>query len=505
MMKRSGYLLFFLLIVYLLTNTGIVSDDFGNILSLRNSPIMSALIPDDARLVAPLTCYTHLVWYHFSDLDNLAIINILKIFYLLLSFYMVSKFFSLYTNKINAALISFFFIFFPSHDSTVYWFLGQYLTITISCYLYAYYLAYKDRLFTAAAMSIVASFISYGSPPVALALFVIFALDRKFKKGLIILLPNIVYSAYYLFIAKVLSSGTDHVPANLTLFSLGKRFLLQLAAFFDATLGPSIWLKIYYSFSQLSFVSIAIGIAVAVFLYFICVKGSRKYDMKLIVGLIVLTLSSIFIFSVTGKYPGIAFNLGNRTTIFGSLLIVYLLVLLPGPKMLRYAILTVLFLSILGISDHWKAWNSHVGEVTAKISHNEKLKNHGGELVFVSGNQYSKFGRLSHIEFFSEAAAVSSYFDLIPGSRVVARPLNRRHKYEDGQIIDTKYGVSEEARGHITVYDSEKDEVLDVRSENINKYIASLPPDNRHWIQLINSKRIKDIILKIMPRLKYAL
>ena len=504
-MNRTVYLFFLFLIIYLAANTGLASDDFNDLLSYGKISTLNTLIPQTSWLTTPLISYTHLIWYHFSDFNNIALIGMLKILYLLLSFYMVSRFFGLYTDKINAALVSFFFLFFPSHDSTVYWFLGQYLTLTISCYLYAYYLAYRDRLVAAAFMATAASFISYGSPPIALALFIILILERKFIKSVVIFLPNVIYSIYYFFVTKAMSSGVDHVPADLSLSSMGGRFLLQLGAFIDATIGPSIWIKIYYSLLQLSPVSIIIGIAAAVLLYRAGLKGSRRYDPRLIAGFTVLALSSIFVFSVTGKYTVIAFNLGNRTTIFGSLLVAYLAVMMPAWKAMRYAILIVLLFSILGISDHWKAWNAHVGRVTANIMRNEKLQGHGEGVIFVSGNQYSKFGPIRHIEFFSEAEALSSYFMLLSNNRIVATPLNRRHHYENGRVTDTKYGTSEDARGHITVYDSEKDEVLDIPSEEINSYIASLAPDNRHWIQLVDNEKIKQIILKIMPRLKYAL
>jgi len=42
----------------------------------------------------------------------------------------------------------------------------------------------------------------------------------------------------------------------------------------------------------------------------------------------------------------------------------------------------------------------------------------------------------------------------------------------------------------------------------INSYIDSLPPENRHWIMLSDNRFIsfvKTLVIKLMPRLEYAL
>ena len=54
--------------------------------------------------------------------------------------------------------------------------------------------------------------------------------------------------------------------------------------------------------------------------------------------------------------------------------------------------------------------------------------------------------------------------------------------------------------------DTEKDKLFRLDVDRINKYIGSLPPDIRHWIQMLDTENfIKKIILYLMPRLEYTL
>jgi hypothetical protein len=453
-------------------------------------------------LHTPAESFLIYIWYPLFDLNNQTFVNIAKITYISTSFYMISKFFGLWLEKAGAFLAAFVFIFFPSHDSTVYWFLGQYLMLSMAFYLYAYYLAHRGMLFPAFAMAAAASFVSYGSPAIAIGLFVIFALKKEVGKGMLLLVPNIIYAVYYIFVTRFMSGAINRIPYDLNSYSILKQFIFQIFTFIDATLGPSMWLKIYYSLLQLSPLSVVIGILAVIVLCKLYRPTKSKPDRAVIAGFTVLTISSFAMFAVTGYYPQIAFNLGNRVTIFGSLLLAYLAVSAPLPRMFRLIIFSVLIFSILGISDHWKAWSIHQQAVIENIARNKDLKNIKGD-IYVSGNQYSKFGGLNHIEFLSEIQ-VSCIFEHLVTKQTFAKSLNKRFEYEDGYLIDTKYDEKYMVGDYIYVYDSENDKLLKVKAADINKYVDSLPVDTRHWIQVVGNRRINDIILRLMPRLKYA-
>lgn len=504
--RKILYLIFFALIAYLVINTGIVSDDILYTSNYRNEEIRNLLVPFGGWTTTPVEIFTHVIWYHFFRFDDSALINIIKILYIILSFYFITKFFRIYLKTLDAFLVSFSFLFFPSHDSTIYWFLGQYFTLCIAIYFYAYYLASNNRYIPALAAATIASFICYGSPVIAVSLSLIFMLHGNIKKAITILIPNVIYCAYYLFVTKIMHSGIDRIPAGFNIYAIAKQFLLQVLSFIDATLGPSMWMKIYYSMGALSVASVAIGVLGTVVLYMVYRNDKRMPDRTVMAGFILLAVLSFAMFSVTsGYYPQIAFNMGNRTTMFGSLLIVYLIALLPMPRLLRIALFSVLLFSALGISDHWKDWYSHQQKVIENIRKNRQFDTVKDEVVYVSGNQYSHLGKLCHIEFFSEQTVVGPLFKFLLKRKYQTKPMNKRQRYENGYMIDTKYGIITETGDHINVYDSEKDSLIRIERDDINKYINTLPHDDRHWIQVVDIKFIKDLILKITPRLKYAL
>ena len=73
--------------------------------------------------------------------------------------------------------------------------------------------------------------------------------------------------------------------------------------------------------------------------------GAEELASGVVLGLVLLMFLSFVMFSLTGRYPQLAFNLGNRTTIFGSLLVAYLIVLMPVRKIVRVAVFALLFFS----------------------------------------------------------------------------------------------------------------------------------------------------------------
>jgi hypothetical protein len=89
---------------------------------------------------------------------------------------------------------------------------------------------------------------------------------------------------------------------------------------------------------------------------------------------------------------------------------------------------------------------------------------------------------------------------------VTAMAINKRFKYINGQLVDTRSKHEININDYINVYDSEKDKLFRLDAVEINSYIDSLPPDTRHWVQMLDKENfIKKIILYLMPRLEYAL
>lgn len=502
------YIFFFLVITYLVINTGILSDDFDAMALTKTGSFIDNLIPRGALYFSdtPVMHLTHYIWYYFFSLYNAVAVNIVKIFYMIAAFYMIAQFFKIFMDEGMAILVSFLFIFFPSHDSTVYMFMNQYLTISFAFYLYAYYLAHRNKLILAFFSAVIGSFVSYGSTPIAIALFTLFVMNREFKKAVVIIVPNIIYSAYFVFLTVIRGMGHPRILETINVSTVIKQYLLQILTFADAMFGPSMWLKIYYAFFQLSIESIVAGVILSAACYYIIKRSDARYNGKLVISLLILLAISFLILAATGRYPQICFNLGNRITIYGALLLTYLIVLMPVTKWIRILISGLLIFTIMGISDHYKNWNIHQQKIIVNMRDNEALKNYRDtRVIYVAGNQYSKYGPISNIEFMSESWVPGSIFRLLFVQPMPASALNRRFKYEDGYLVDTKYNIKAEVPDYINVYDTDKNELIRVGAKDINSYIASLPADKRHWTQVIDNKYIKSIVLKLMPRLSYAI
>ena len=510
---KKGICLFAIITIVLVYGTGIVSDDIVEIAARQGlHGFWGHLIPRSNFANIPVSNLTHMWVFSLIDIDNLLLIDILKVGYAILSLYMVAKFFSIFLDGYSALLTSFLFLFFPSRDSITYWFMGSHLAFCMSCYLFAYYLVHKDHLKRAATVALLASFMSYGSPPVALALFVLCVLKKNFRKGLFLFVPNIIYCSYYVYLKGILFKASTHtrLPHEINLLDISKQLLLQIVTFFDALAGPSFLLKVYYSIIENNIWSI-IPIIIFVSLYLTIVVNKKtysrqiKFDKSLLVALAVLVIGSLVMFSITGRYPQLAFNLGNRTTIYGALLLSYLIMVTPINQYLRQVILLLILLSIVGVSVHWKMWNKHQIEVFHNIQMNEDLQSYDKqEPVFVIGNQYSKMGAFSHIEFLSENWVVKRLFQLAGNNEIKALALNKRFIVKENLLVDQKHQNVISIGSAVSIYDSEKDKLMTVTSDMLNQFIGKLPDEKRHWVQMVNNETINDAILKLMPRLKYA-
>ena len=126
------------------------------------------------------------------------------------------------------------------------------------------------------------------------------------------------------------------INSDLSILDFLKQMLIQPLSFLESAVGPSYWLKVFYAIESIGFISIII-IAMILISSFIRVKlfsKVRKLPKSLYIGLISVLLLSFGMFALTGLYSHSAFNLGNRTTVYGSLFIAFLLRPCPLNSML---------------------------------------------------------------------------------------------------------------------------------------------------------------------------
>ncbi len=505
------FLLFSLIIFMLLFATGFVSDDFSEISNIKEKKNDFQYLPFNTYLNIPILYYTHYIFYYFISIDNYILISLIKFFYTILSFYMVSKFFSIFTNYYNSFLISFLFIFWPTHDSTVYFFLAQYLMLTVAFQLYAYYLLTKNFFKTSIIFSLLGSFISYGSTPIALGLFALFIFNNSLKKSLYIIIPNIIYVIYYIFISKIfLISSISRIPNSFDFLSLIKNYILQIVTLLDVNIGISFLIKLFNSILENNLFTLTISIATSILLIFIKKRNSLnfnkfQFDSKLSIAFILIIFISLFMFATTGGYYQVIFNLGNRVSIYSSLLFSYLFVYIIQNKKINFFAILFAMIIIFGISNHWKNIQFNQNNIIKNISLNQKLKNYSNNnILFITGNEYSNFGKFSHIEFFSASHVAESIFSINNLDHINVKTLNKSFTFDGKYLKDDKFANRKFlVNNEIMVYDSNTDTITLINNNKIVDYIKNLEQKNRHWIQLLDNQFINEMVFKYLPNLKY--
>ncbi len=507
--KRNLYILLLIFTSYLLIGTGIHSDDILIIGGIQSHNFFDILFPPLDKIHVLIfglpSYYLDYIQYYFFGYKGL-LYDIVKVIITIISFLLINKFFSQYIEQSKSFILTFVFVFFITHDSINYWTIALPYLLCPAIIFYSHMLVNQKKYYKGFGFGILGSFMGFTSPPYVIGLSVIFLLKKEWKKFFFFITPQVLYILYYFLISKYLELSKGRIDDGINFNILIKQYIIQIGTFFDTFIGPSFWLKIYYSITQITLTSLAIGLILTVAFYKYFNLKKEKIDIHLLVALIFITLLAFGMFSLTGYYPQIAFNLGNRVTVYASLLVSFLIIVfLMNNKQISTLIFGVFLFSILGISDHWKEWNKNQLQVIENISKNEELKRFDtSNQLFLINNQYSKFGSISHIEFFTQPGVANSIFKLFTNRDFKVVSLNERFIYKDNKLIDRKYQIEFEIKNKIYVYDSNSDKLFTVEQNELDPFIKSLDKENRHWIQLLEKDSlIAQIIIKYIPRMEY--
>ena len=186
--------LFFIYLPYIFWNTGIHSDDYTEILHTQN--------------INNFIDYLEYTWndiYNFIDRfiffwvypvfgqGNLWLYDIIKTIYHFLGILMMYKFSSYYLPKDRALLSSFLFIFYPTHDSTFFWYMVCPYSFVPCLIMYCHYLLRLNKVFLSYCLLILIGLSSYITPVYIIGLSIIFVLEKSYKKFIIFISPAILY------------------------------------------------------------------------------------------------------------------------------------------------------------------------------------------------------------------------------------------------------------------------------------------------------------------------
>lgn len=496
-----------LITFYLFWNTGIHGDDYTVISEAKGRDFYDFLSPDPNKrgiMIFGLPPYYLFWWaYQYLNEDSLWVYDVVKWLVHILSVWLVYRFAADYLPKDRAFVATMLFIFNPVHETTAYWYMTFSYVLTPALIMYAHHLVRDGNYVKGLALGVLGSFMHYSSPPYTFGLSIILFLEKSYKKAVIFLVPGILYVIYYFSIAALYPSAERRLDHSLTLGELGKNYILQVFTFLDSAAGPSFWFKIWWAIGSIGLLSLLLALVVAAFmvLYFRSERG--RIPTTMFWGLIAVLLLSFGMFSLTGLYSQIAFNLGNRVAVYGSLLIAFLIASLPLSRKLLAMIAFVFVLPVFGLSDYWKSWNEQQKTIIHAIKVNPDLSRlMKDDILLVSGNMYSRLGPFSHIEFFSMPWTVSAIFkDAVKSDKVMALP---PYVYFDGgYLVDPKFGGRVEITKSVYLYKSDEDRLVSVSPGELPDILAKRPPEIRHWIQLIGYGPIRMAILELSPRLDY--
>ena len=508
--KKNSTVFFCILttLALLLFDTGLHGDDYIVISNLDKSDILGFLNLEGARIMALNTVTYYSFWWPYFLLGNEYqwAYDLIKIVAHAISIFFVYKFSTDYLPKDRAILVSLIFLLYPLHDTTAYWYMTTPYIFIPATILYAHYLIRNNKTTFGFFVSMLGAFSYYISPPYIFGLSLIFLFEKNFKKAIIFVTPGVLYVAYYFWIKLHYAGVERRIDPDLGVLDFFKQILIQPLSFLESAIGPSYWLKVFYAIESISLVSVIIVVLISVFAFIKIESFSKAPNMSksLYIGLISVLLLSFGMFALTGLYSHSAFNLGNRTTVYGSLFIAFLLAaLLPANKKSAIFLLIIFLAPVFGLSDHWKNWNENQKVVIENIKNNQDLKEiESDSTLIITGNLYSKLGEYSHIEFFSMPWNVNAIFHNNTKTKTIVA-ITPYTEIREGYLVDPKFSGKYSLKNKLYVYDSEKNLVKSVSYKDVPRLIKQQQKIIRHWVQLFKNTWVQDIIVWLSPRLVY--
>ena len=496
------------ILLYLIFGTGLHGDDYS-VIKHQTMPNFLLLTPENLGL-AIFGVPTYLTfWWTYPVLGHEYQwgYDLVKWLAHLASVYMGWRFFTTFISSERALVAALCFVLSPLHETTTYWFMTAPYVFWPAVIMFSFYLFSANKFKMGFIVGLLGAFSGYLSPPYVFGLSIIWFMRREYRKWLLFITPGLLYVIYY-FSIKIIFPLVEHrISPKLDIFLFIKGMIMQVAGIIDSFVGPSAFIKLYYSATSISLLSFLIAIVILIFAWRYVDQRNPKDNCNsldaLLIGAISVLVLSLAMFALTGLYVPSPFNLGNRSLVYGSMLAAVLLASLPINRKTLLMLWLIFVLPVFGLSDHWKTWNHE------QLSVLQNIRNHQGlralqkdDTLIVTGHIYNKLGPYSHIEFFSMPWVVSSIFrDFAAVEHAVA--LTQTVALEGNVLVDNKSGERYPLSSNVYIYDSEKNSLSSGKRDDVERLIKDRPQEIRHWVQLAKDTFIETAILALSPRLNY--
>lgn len=498
----------FFLILYLSQGTTGVSDDLLFFANRDQGKGEISFSPPLMLLATPFNFYFNAFFIQLFSLEKTFGLDLIKGVFLSFYVYCGYLFFQKYVSRATAIFGSFLFFFYPIHDGATYFFLAHYLLAGFAFYFLSLWLLQKKLWLAGFCAALIASFTSYGSLPVALGITAICLKERNLRAAGCALLPNLVYSIYFFIVTKGFGLGPQRLPDSWD--GLLKSFGLQFLSSLDANLGISSLLKIWSLLESASpFVFIA-GLLSSLLFFFSnsaearTEQGCRSSPCSLLVCAGIVYGCGLGILALTRAYPQVAFNLGNRVSIFGSFLVICILLLVCEKRPRFLWVITPFYLiCILSASQHWKQWVAVQKGVVQILSRIPDANPVEGQLVILAGPRYSRLGSFDHLEGATERWVCEKYFKLAFGGAVrEVWPASSFLQPDDHFLFNAKTGERREIKYPVMYVSLLDQSVQQLQRKQLSETIKKISPDRRHWLQKLPA-RYRETIANSFPRFRY--
>ena len=489
---------------WLTFGTGPAPDDYARVIELKGFPGESLFLPNQVTIAFPIEHYTHSLAYWALGYDRWIWIEALKAFYAVACWLSGYLFFRRYATPGRACLASFATWFLVIHDSTAFAFINYYLSLSLAFYFAGMWCIHRGWVPGAVAFFVCGAFISYGSPALTAGFTLLAFLEHGWKRAATVALPGLLYVLYYLFVTLVLEAGPPRLQHAYGIASVAKDFLLQVASFVDATAGPSGWAKIALSMYSVQISDVAIAMALlAACVYCASSEASPRRNASLIAALVVISVAALGIFSLTGRYPQIAFGMGDRVLLLTAIPMAYLIATHPS-RAVNTVVTLVLVMSAAGASRHWKEWGQMQSDALRHAAHRTNWRACSeSEQLAVLGARYSLLGPFGHIEFLSEDYVARAVLAVAGAPVQPLAVLTPHHRFENGSLKDLKYGTSTPISIPINVWNVAADLVTCVKPDGLQVVLASIPRDTRHWLQLPQLRPLTEPLASLFSQYAY--
>ena len=507
--KSINFFIFLIILAYIFIGTGLHGDDLLFIKKYNNLRFLDFIFPNldtiDSHILTFPSYYYLFIFYWLIGDSYQFVYDILKIFYILISLFFYYKFFTLFFDTNKSFIFSLFIIFYPSHDTTLFWYVTSSYNLIPSLILYSYYLFINKINKTAIFILLFSTFSFYISLPFVFGLSFFLLLKKKNNLFLIYFITGMIYVIYvntiFFFYENLDSKSSDINNIIIILSSL----LLQFFSSIEAVFGPSIIFKIIGTYYNLSLTDLIISIFVIIIITFNTRKFTKfniqKYlDLSTII--LMIYFSSIIYISLTNSYYHTAYNLGNRITIYPTLLIVIILSLIKNKFILLCIFYFFIVLPLLGIGNHWKEWNKNQISIIYNINKNIDIANlRPDDTLIIEGSRYSVLNGINHIEFLAMPWITETILSKYDIKNVIS--LSKNLILKENILINKKFKKTYELHNKIFIYKTNIDKVIEVDQYELSNLILNTKYNKRHWLQKLDKDNIIIILInKLNPSIQ---